>query len=551
MAEVSEVSSTFEAARRAASDLRWSETYALLQQVDPDCLTPPELELLADAAWWCCRVEEEIGLRRQAFVGFDAAGDARRAAYAAWMLSVRFGLRGDPASSSGWLARARRQLQDEPECVEHGYVACSEVEAALGAGQLDAAEAYARRAIAIGRRERVAELVALAVTWQGLCRLVRDEVGDGLGLLDEAMAAVTGGELDAHFTGWIACFAIGMCMSVADLRRAGSWAQAAFDWSSSLPETTPYQGLCRVRQVEVMSLRGELEMAAAHAERSCEEMLAFEPNLAGEAFYVHGEILRRRGQLEAAERAFGRAAELGLDPQPGLARIRLSQGRGEAAAAALRAALTDHGRPTFQRAALLAACAEVAVAANDLSAARVSCGELDAVAAATGSEALLALAGSVRGRLHLAEGDASAALAVLTPAATIWRQLDMRFDLADTRRLVGLARRSLGDQEGAHRDLAAAQKAFEQLGAPHEAARTADELDEDPRPPGGLTRRECEVLALVAAGHTNRQVAAELVVSEHTVARHLSNIFVKLGVGSRTEAARFAFGHGLADSGQR
>ena len=555
MAEVSEATSTFEAARRAASDLRWSEAYALLRQVDADRLTPPALELLADAAWWCCRVEEEIGLRQQAFVGFDAAGDTRRAAYTAWMLSVRFGLRGDPVASSGWLARARRQLQDEPIGVEHGYVACSEVEAALGAGELDAAEEHARRAIAIGRRERVAELVALGVTWQGLCRLVRDEVGDGLGMLDEAMAAVIGGELDAHFTGWIACFAIGMCMSVADLRRAGSWAQAAFDWSSSLPEKTPYQGLCRVRQVEVMSLRGELDAAAVHAERSCEEMLAFEPNLAGEAFYVHGEILRRRGQLDEAERAFTRAAELGLDPQPGLARIRLAQGHGEAAAAALRAALTDHGRPTFQRAALLAADVEVALAADDPSAARASCDELDAVATVTGSEALLAMAGSVRGRLHLTEGDASAALAALTPAATTWRHLDLRFDLADTRRLIGLARRALGDQEGADRDLAAARDAFEQLGAPLEAARTAEEVaDEpagDPRPPGGLTRRECEVLALVAAGCTNRQVAAELVVSEHTVARHLSNIFVKLGVGSRTEAAGFAFAHGLVDTGSR
>lgn len=542
---------TFEAARSAASDLRWRETYALLRQVASRALTPQELDLLADAAWWCCRVEEEIGLRQQAFIGFEAAGETRRAAYAAWMLSVRFGLRGDPVAASGWLARARRQLQDEPECVEHGYVACSEVEAALGTGDLDTAEAHARRAIAIGQRERVAELVALAITWQGLCRLARDQVGDGLGLLDEAMAAVTSGELDAHYTGWIACFAIGMCMSVADLRRAGSWAEAAFDWASSLPEATPYQGLCRVRQVEVMSLRGELEAAAAHAERACEEMLAFEPNLAGEAFYVHGEILRRRGLLDAAEQAFARAAELGFDPQPGLARIRMAEGRLEAADASLRAALTDNSRPSFQRATLLAASVQVALTTDDLSRARSACEELDVVASATASEALKALAGATRGRLRLAEGDATEALAALTPAATLWRKLGMLLDLAETRRLIGIARRDLGDHEGAHRELAAAREVFEQLGAPHEAASLTAELEGDRQRPRGLTRRECEVLVMVAAGHTNRHVASELVVSEHTVARHLSNIFGKLNVRSRTEAARFAFDHGLVDSSQR
>lgn len=535
-----------EAARGATRDLRWSEAYRLLRHADPDSLAPEDLELFADAAWWSCRVAEELELRQQAFAGFVAAGRPRRAAYAAWLLSVRYGLRGDPTEASGWLQRARRQLVDEPDCLEQGYVACSEVEMALGAGRLEEAEEHAHRAVAIGRRFGAAELVALAVSWQGLCSLVRNEVDDGLRLLDEAMTSVAAGELDAHFTGWISCFAVGMCMGVADLRRAGKWARAAWDWASSLPQATPYLGLCRVRQVEVMSLRGELEAAAAEGQRACEEMLAFEPHLAGEAFYVTGETLRRRGETRAAERAFAEARELGHDPQPGLARIRLGQGRTQAAAAALRAALADPGRPPFQRASLLAARVEAALADDDLAIAGEACDDLDAVAEEVPSEALAAVAGTARARLRLAEGDPEGALRLLYPSAATWRALEMACETAEIRVLIGQAMRALGDEEGAELELESARRSFERLGASADADRVAALLDGPPALPNDLTSRECEVLRLVASGHTNRQIATELVLSEHTVARHLSNIFTKVGVSSRTAAAAFAFKHDLA-----
>jgi hypothetical protein len=193
--------SAYAAAREAADDLRWSAAYDLLRHLDVDDLEPETLELYADAAWWCCHVEEEIGVRQRAFADYVAAGDHRRAAYNAWLLSVRHGLRGEPDSASGWLGRARRQLDGQPESIEHGYVACGEAEAALGSGDLDLAESRARDAVDIGVRLQAPELVALAVSWQGLTRLARNELGQGLALLDEAMASVTAGELDAHFTG--------------------------------------------------------------------------------------------------------------------------------------------------------------------------------------------------------------------------------------------------------------------------------------------------------------------------------------------------------------
>lgn len=535
-----------EQVRRAAESSRWREAYELLSLADVAQLGPAEFELFADCAWWRCRVDEEIGLRKQAFAGFVAAAEPRRAAYAAWLLSVRHALRGESTDSSGWLQRAYRQLADKPDGVEHGYLACSQAEQALGQGRVEEAAQHAARAVDLGERFDDPNLTALAVSWRGLCCFARSDIDGGARLLDEAMTAVSAGELDPHFTGWVYCFVIGMCMGVADLRRAGQWAQAAWRWASSLPEATPYHGLCRVRQVEVMSLRGELDVAEDQAHRACEEMMEFEPHLAGEAYYVTGEILRRKGEFDAAERAFAEARELGHDPQPGLARIRLEQGRVEAAAASLRVALAEPGRPPFQRTALLAARLDVALVTDDLDTARCVCEEMAAIAAEVPSDALAAATATARGRLRLAEGDAEAALAELRPAAASWRALELACEAAEARSLVALAARALGDREGAEDELRAAHRQLERLGATADAKRIAALLGDGDEPPMGLTERECEVLSLVASGRTNRQVAAELVISEHTVARHLSNIFTKLGVSSRTAASAFAIAHDLA-----
>lgn len=539
----------------AAAEQRWSEAHRLLSAAEADDLSPTELALFADAAWWCCQVEEEIALRQRAFNGFVAAADPLQAAYAAWLLSVRHGLRGQPVASSGWLQRAHRQLAGQAECAMHGYLACSEAEQALGEGRATDAAAHSARAVRLGHEHADSALVALGLSWQALGLLSGGDLEGGARSLDEAMASVAAGELDSHFTGWAYCFAIGMCMGVADLRRAGTWAQQAWEWASSLPEPTPYRGLCRVRQVEIMSLRGDLQAAEAEAHRACEEMLAFEPNLAGEAFYVAGEILRRRGDLGGSEAAFERAQELGQDPHPGLALVRLAEGNVEAAAAGLRTA--NQARPPLQLTALLAARVEVALAGHDLRDARAACDELDRVAEEVPTDALVAAAATARGRVRLAEEDAEAALLELRPAVTSWRALDLACEVAETRALVGLAMRELGDGEGAHLELQSAQRALEQVGASAGARRVADLLAAsaaaNARPPGtpleSLTARECEVLQLVASGATNRQIAAELVLSEHTVARHLSNIFTKLDVRSRTAATALAFEHGLVARG--
>lgn len=530
-------------AAKAAGDGRWVEAYDLFGQVEPRLMAPEDWHRFADAAFWCCRTDDEVRYRQRAFAGFVDAGEPLRAAYVAWLLTVRLGLQGDRIGASGWLQRAQRQLSGLPEAVEHGYVACGEAERAVVEGRPDLGETHAARAIAVGQRFTEPELVAMGLAWQGLCRLSSGDAGGGARCLDEAMVSVTSGELDDFFTGWIYCFAIGICIGVADLRRAGAWSEQAWSWARALAGETPYLGLCRIHQVELMGLRGELHVAEAEAQRACREVLEFEPALAGDAFYVTGEVLRRRGDLAGAVAAFEQARALGHDPQPGLALVRVAQGRLGEAAAALRAA--DGDGPPLRQASLLAARVEVAVACGELAEAAEVSDRLAELAHGLGSEAVEAMAATARGRVLLANAEAEAALRELRPAATRWRALDLACEVATTRALVGVAMRQLGDEEGAVHELRSAHQTFEELGAEPDARQVVQLLGARPTGDSPLTAREAEVLALVAQGLTNREIAEELTVSEHTVARHLSNIFTKLDVSSRTAAAAHAFAHGI------
>ena len=534
-----------EEAVAAATAGRWAEAFERFGRLDPGSLSGEELDLFADASFWCCRTDDEAEYRRLAHHAHLDAGDPLAAAHAAWMLSVRLGLKGQPVAASGWLQRARRQVVGRPESVTHGYVACGEAEQALGEGRPEEAEGHAARAVRIGQEADEAELVALALAWQGLCRLSLGDAEMGTRCLDESMVAVTSGELDPHFTGWIYCFVVGICVGVADLRRASVWSQQAWTWAASLPDQTPYLGLCRIHQVEMMRLRGELATAESEATLACEEVAAFEPNLAGEAYYVCGEVHRQRGDLGRAEAAFERARAQGHDPQPGLALVRLAQGRVAEAMGALRAA--DEGGPPLRQAAIRSARVEVAVEAGELDEARQASEQLTALAEVAGSDAVDAMAATARGRVLLAEADAEAALRELRPATASWRALDVACEVARTRALVGVAMRRLGDEEGARYELAAAERDLQALGAGPDAVRVAALLagGRAARSESPLTGREQEVVGLVARGLTNREIATTLTVSEHTVARHLSNIFTKLDVSSRTAAAAYAFAHDL------
>jgi DNA-binding CsgD family transcriptional regulator len=543
---VVERTADIERARDAVQRESWAEAYGELAAADPSDLTPEDLEALADAAWWLSKNDESIAARQQAYAAFAAANDERRAAYHAGRLSIEHFLREEPAVGAGWLMRAQRHLQDEAECIEHGFLAVLEGTVARFSGDLDGAIALAERAATIALRFEDRDVWALGIHTQGLVLIDRGEIAEGLALLDEAMTSVVAGELSSFFTGVVYCNVIEACLELADLRRAGEWSEAARTWCDGLPPESPYPGICRINRAEVETLRGAWPEAEAEASRASTELMSFDPIAAAQAFYGTGEIRRRMGNFAGAEESFGRAHEIGFEPQPGLALLRLAQGKVEAARTGLRLALSGETGSRMRRARLLAAQVDVALVVSDVETARTASAELDAIAAGYTAPALDATAATARGALRLAEDDVAGALDTLRHAIAIWQELRMPYEAAGARTRYALALRRADAEEDAAAELRVAAAAFERLGAVNDARATKELLVGPAGLPRGLTARQAEVLRLVAAGKSNREIATELVISEHTVARHLQNMFVKLDVSSRSAATAFAFEHNLA-----
>jgi ATP/maltotriose-dependent transcriptional regulator MalT len=433
-----------------------------------------------------------------------------------------------------------------PDCVELGFAALLEATVMRFGGDPASALDLADRAVEIGERFRDRDLIGMAIHTQGLILIELGRVAEGVALLDEAMMSVVAGEVSDYFTGTIYCNVIGACLEIADVRRAGDWAEAARAWVESIPPESPYPGMCRINLAELASLRGDWSQAETEALRATQELMSLNPPLAGEAFYGTGEIRRRRGDLAGAEEAFERAHELGFEPHPGLALLRLAQGKVEAALAALRTAIAGGSGSRLHRTRLLWALADAALAAADLDTARAAADELDVIARDSDVPVLVAAAATVRGLILLADDAAPEALVSLRRAGALWQDLRLPYEAARARRAYGLALRAAGDEDDARLELRAALAAFERLGAVGEAAKASDLMGGPAALPRGLTAREAEVLRLVAQGKTNRDIAIELVISEHTVGRHLQNMFAKLDVASRSAATAFAYEHGLA-----
>jgi DNA-binding NarL/FixJ family response regulator len=527
----------------------WQAAYESLSTADRAIpLGAEDLELLATSAYMLGRDDDYVSALERAHHAYLDSAEALHAVRCAFWIGLNLMIRGEMSRATGWFARAQRLLErEERDCVERGYLLLPVVIGHAAGGDWDAAAKTAADAAEIGERFADADLLAMAVHEQGHALVRQGRGEEGFRLLDEAMVAVTAGELSPIATGLVYCSVIGYCTDLYELRRAREWTVALTQWCDQQPDMVAHTGVCLVHRAEIFELRGAWRDALEEARRARERCSRGTVNQAaiGQAIYRQGEIRRLQGQVAAAEEAFREASRYGREPQPGLALLRLSQGNADAAAAAIRRVVGETS-DRLRRARLLPAQVEILVAVDDLEAARNACRELEDISTGHGSVVLGAMSCGARGAVALAEGEPSAALVALRRACRAWQELDAPYEVARVRVLAGLACRALGDEDAAALELEEARNIFEQLGAAPDLARldtltghaAAGETH-------GLTERELEVLRLVAAGKSNREIATALVISEHTVRRHLQNIFAKLGVSSRTAASAFAFEHDL------
>lgn len=500
---------------------------------------------LAESAWWWGEIDAALEAWEQAHDRYRRDGQARRAAMSAMFIAAHSMTRGDAAAGSGWMSRVHRLLSDEPEGPEHGYPIYFEIFGAMSAGDHDGAVAAAQRMQELGRRFDDPNLVAVSLLGEGRARIKLAQVSDGLPLLDESMLAALSGDLHPVWAGAIYCHLMDACRELGDLRRASEWTEAATRWCERLPDGALYRGICRVHRAQVLQAHGAWDQAEHEATRACADVVRLTPGTVAEGHYEIGEIRRLRGDLSGAEEAFRQAHELGRDPQPGLALVRLAQGRVDVAARAIHVAIEARPGDPLGRAQLRAAQIEVALAAGDDAIAQLATEELEMTASAYQSPGIEAAARQARGAVQLRSGETTEAVTTLRSACRIWQDLDAKHSAARTRVLLAETYRALGDEDAAQLELDAAGAVFARLGAALDV-RLVDQLRGRSTLPGGLTEREAEVLRLVATGSRNRDIAAALFISEKTVHRHLTNIYAKLSVTSRSAATAYAFTSGLA-----
>jgi DNA-binding NarL/FixJ family response regulator len=525
--------------RDAFGARRWSAAAESLEDADRQCpLDASDLELLATALFMLGRDEEHFVVLERAHQRHVETGSLRAAASCAFWLGMYLLIGGELSRGGGWLARANRLIErDGSDCVERGYLMMPEALRAEAAGDLDCAVGTAAEAAEVARRFGDPDLLALATHTEGRLLVAAGRIREGLERLDEAILGVTSGEVSPRPSGIVYCGAIDGCRMAFDPRRAREWTDALYAWCEAQPDLLAFTGDCHLHRGELLELRGSWTDALAEFERAARRARrAGNVRVAAGAAYHRGEIHRLRGEFDRAEQAYRDAARGGHEPQPGLALLRRARGDSAAAVATMRR-LYDHAADLADRARLLPAYVEIMLGADELDAAREACDELEAIANDRPSDLLSAAAAHARGAVTLAAGDPRAAHPPLRRALGAWHELDAPFQAAKVRLLLADACRALGDEDSANVELQAAREIFDALGVlPQiEAAREMH----------GLTARELQVLRLVAGGGTNRAIAQELVLSERTVDRHVSNILAKLRVSSRAAATAYAYEHRL------
>ena len=568
--------------RRAYDERAWATAYHRLSAVDPGALEVEDHAALAMAAYLAGDRDTTDRAMQESFRRHLESGDTKGAVRDTFWLALLHVTSGNTSLGAGWVARGKRLLQDvAPDSVEHGYLAMTQMYQHVFAGDIPAAHELAGRVAETGRRCHDANLVSVGLSSEGRLLIYLGKVREGLALLDEAMVGLADADVSPILAGQSYCSMVEACQEIADYRRMAEWTTALTHWCRGQPQLVPFTGQCAVHRGQIMRAQGALrealeELGLALARYSAEGSTP----AAGLAHYERGEVLRVLGDHVGAAAEFREAAAMGRDPQPGQSLLMLAKGSVAAAVSSMRRTLEETQAPVH-RTAQLPAAVEVFLAAGDAENARAAADELAGLARVFGCQALEAAGEYAVGSVLLASGGAGAgagagaggasaagdsigaaadpgadgrrvdlaagaaeALPHLRHAWKLWIDLGARYEAAWARLRIGLACRALGDEDSAVSELNVAARAFADIGA--EPARAEAERLLGHGLPAGLTAREVEVLRLVASGRSNPQIASALFLSQKTVQRHLSNIFAKTGVTSRTAAAAYAFEHGLA-----
>jgi DNA-binding CsgD family transcriptional regulator len=535
-----------ERGRESFARKAWAEAYRLLEAAERQApLEPEDLERLAMAAYLMGRDDESESTMARAHQTSLDRGDYEAAARAAsWVGFVLVG-RGAMAPAAGWFARAERVLDERQlDSVVRGYLLIPVAIRRIMQGDPAASHAAFTQAADIASRFGDRSLWALASHGRGRALIHLGSIAEGVALLDEAMVSVLAGDVLPVLAGDIYCSVLEGCQEIFDLRRAHEWTTSLSRWCASQPDLVRFRGECLVHRAEIMQWRGSWSEAEHDARAAC-DLLPPGRGRAGGAFYRLGDIHRLRGEFQEAEAAYARANECGRKPQPGLSLLRLAQGDIDHAAGSIRSALADTSARSA-RARILAAAGEILLAAGDVDGARAAAAELNEIAGAIGTPLLSAVSAHATGAIRLAEGDLEAASTSLRQACEAWRDLEIPYEEAQSRLLMATVCERRGDHDGHLLELDASRRLFTQLNADACLARMEQPSGRaTSQSPGSLSERELQVLRLIASGKTNRAIAEELFISEKTVARHVSNIFDKVGVSSRTGAAAWAFHHNL------
>lgn len=536
----------FEEASVALAGGEWERARAGFERALEEGPSPDAEEGLARALWWLRDPDGGIVHMERAYAGFREGGDVPRAARAAlWLAREYQAVLGNAAASNGWVARAEGLLRDAAPASEHGWLALTRAERAGDPAEMGrhAEEAHA---VAVATGDRDLEAASLARC--GYAELAAGAVAEGTDRLDEAMAAASGGDVRSlDVVGDITCVAIAAFELSSDWQRIEQWGQVMESWIQNHDDVAVL-GFCYACCSELFLASGQWDEAEGMLTQGLGALRA-----AGHrSRCVHpaaklAELRLTQGRLEEAEQLLTGFEEL-PEAAHGIAHLHLVRGEGALAAATIHRRLNRIGDDNVLAAPFLAMLVEVQLSQDDLDGAAGSADRLGRIAGASGIARITAMADLARGRVAVARGSADAVEA-LEAALARFSQAGMSVDAARAR--FELARALEADQpEVAVAEARTALAEFERVGAPRDADAAAELLRghgvkgrTGPKDAGLLTRREQEVLHLVAEGLSNAEIAARLHLSTKTVGHHVSSVLAKLGVKSRGEAAAWAGRH--------